>query len=346
MRKLASGRWGLSIVNSILKFKPADWPVPGFLQLLLLFLLALAARTPAGQTDGENPPSQTVTNESGCKSAFIVANGIKLHYLDWGGSGDPVLLLAAFGETAHVFDEFAPAFTNRFRVVALTRRGFGESEQTKAGYDLQTRVEDVHQFLAGLRLLPAHLVGHSIAGDEMTLFAQKYPQSVKSLIYLDAAYDRSKLLALELEAPAPPLFKRLLAEALELPGARDINVPDLPPPDAWEALKATLKASATYSPDYGRVGVRTLALFATSSRLESSPDLDPELRAKMEKWIEKTQPIQRSQIEQFRKQIRDGQVIELKNATHYLFRGATRDQVIRHTIEFLRGATSTRFRND
>src|SRR5690242_17473939 len=37
-----------------------------------------------------------------------VERGVRLEVLDWGGSGKPVVLLAGGGNTAHVFDEFAP----------------------------------------------------------------------------------------------------------------------------------------------------------------------------------------------------------------------------------------------
>jgi hypothetical protein len=52
--------------------------------------------------------------------------GVKLEVLDWGGSGCPLVFLAGLGDTAHVFDNFAPKFTGRYHVYGITRRGFGE----------------------------------------------------------------------------------------------------------------------------------------------------------------------------------------------------------------------------
>jgi pimeloyl-ACP methyl ester carboxylesterase len=42
-----------------------------------------------------------------------------------------------------------------------------------------------------LRLSRVILVGHSIAGEELTVFAGSYPDRCAALVYLDAAYDRS-----------------------------------------------------------------------------------------------------------------------------------------------------------
>src|SRR6266851_3669720 len=56
-----------------------------------------------------------------------VEKGVRLEVLDWGGSGKPLVLLAGGGDTAHVFDDFAPKLTPSFHVYGITRRGFGES---------------------------------------------------------------------------------------------------------------------------------------------------------------------------------------------------------------------------
>jgi pimeloyl-ACP methyl ester carboxylesterase len=65
------------------------------------------------------------------KSSFINSNGVNLHYLDWGGEGDALIFLTGMGCSAHLFDQIAPRFTDKFRVLALTRRGQGESDIPK-----------------------------------------------------------------------------------------------------------------------------------------------------------------------------------------------------------------------
>jgi len=135
--------------------------------------------------------AQSYTDKAAHTSGFVSANGVRLHYLDFGGQGDALVFLAGFGNSAHIFDDIAPAFTDKHRVVALTRRGHGESEAPAGGYDLPTLVEDIRVLLDSLHIEKATLVGHSFAGDEITMFAAKYPKRVDKLVYLEAAYDRS-----------------------------------------------------------------------------------------------------------------------------------------------------------
>jgi non-heme chloroperoxidase len=86
------------------------------------------------------------------------------------------------GDTAHRYDDFAPKFTNQFRVLALTRRGHGESEIPETGYDTATLVADIRQFLDALKIQRVILAGHSFAGDELTRFAVRYPDRVTKQI--------------------------------------------------------------------------------------------------------------------------------------------------------------------
>ena len=49
--------------------------------------------------------------------------------------------------------------------------------------------EDIRLFLDALKIREVILVGHSMAGDELTRFAGIYPAQVIKLVYLDAAYE-------------------------------------------------------------------------------------------------------------------------------------------------------------
>src|SRR6476469_7998700 len=117
------------------------------------------------------------------KATFVtVAPGVRLEVLDWGGTGDPMVLLTGSGDNAHVYDEFAFQFTDRFHVIGITRRGFGRSSQTASGYDLETRAHDDIAVLDSLGIGQAIFVGHSIAGTELSRLAMAYPGRVAKLV--------------------------------------------------------------------------------------------------------------------------------------------------------------------
>jgi non-heme chloroperoxidase len=187
-----------------------------FSRILGFFLFALCAHPLYSQvSEGKDPTPRHVR--------FVtVEDGVKLEVLDWGGRGKPIILLAGGGDTAHVFDDFAPklrSFTHH-HVYAITRRGFGASGYEATSDPADRLGEDVFAVMEALKLKRAVLAGHSIAGAEMSWIANQHPECVAGLIYLEAGYsyafdnDRgaSVMEMMALHAPLPPP-----------PGARDLT---------------------------------------------------------------------------------------------------------------------------
>ena len=117
-----------------------------------------------------------------------VQEGVRLEVLDWGGSGKPLVLLAGGGDTAHVFDDFAPKLTPSFHVYGITRRGFGQSGFSPEGYGADRLGDDVIAVLDALHLKKPILVGHSLGGEELSSVTTRYPSRVAALVYLEAGY--------------------------------------------------------------------------------------------------------------------------------------------------------------
>ena len=150
-------------------------------------------------TDSQIPAS--LTDSSPHTVRFIrVDNNVKLEVLDWGGTGRPLVFLAGLGATAHVFDTFAPKFTATHHVYGITRRGYGDSSApapASGNYSADRLADDVLAVIDALKLNRPVLVGHSIAGEELSSIGSRYPEKVAGLIYLGAGYpyafyDRSR----------------------------------------------------------------------------------------------------------------------------------------------------------
>jgi pimeloyl-ACP methyl ester carboxylesterase len=122
---------------------------------------------------------QTESSRSFSKH-FVEANEISLHYLDCGGQGEPVVFLTGFGTPAATFNDLAVGLRDRFHVYALTRRGFPPSQTPASGYELATLVADIMAFLDAKELPRVHLVGHSLAGLELTQIASRWYTSERT----------------------------------------------------------------------------------------------------------------------------------------------------------------------
>jgi non-heme chloroperoxidase len=131
-------------------------------------------------------------DQSPHKVSFVnVEKGIKLEVLDWGGTGRPLVFLAGLGDTAHTFDQLALEFTKSHHVYGITRRGFGNSSKpdpTVDNYSAARLGNDVLEAIDALGLKRPILVGHSLAGEELSWVGSYHPDKISGLIYLDAGY--------------------------------------------------------------------------------------------------------------------------------------------------------------
>jgi non-heme chloroperoxidase len=144
-----------------------------------------------------------------------VSPGVRVEVVEWSQAGEPLLLLSGLGRTAHTFDAFAPVFADRYRVVGITRRGWGRSSRSpRYEYGSAVLMADILVVMDSLAIPAAHVVGSSYGGHEATLLAVQYPERVLSLTLLES-YDNSLLAATfagsdslppphESRPPAPP----------------------------------------------------------------------------------------------------------------------------------------------
>ncbi len=289
-------------------------------------LAALVFAAPAAAQDNWRDPAPHTAHY------VTVARGVKLHYLDFGGRGPALIFLAGLGNTAHAWDTFAPAFTDRFRVIAITRRGFGESSHPWEGYETRRLVADILALMDSLHIRRASFVGHSIAGEELTRLAANYPGRVEKLVFLEGAYDRVRandLIRLD-SVPVPKgevSHAAMTAADTATAGAyvdyvhrsRGVNIPDADIRtryryDGWNE-NITLAATSldVETPPYRRVRAPALAVYAVN---DASDELYAKLRA------------------EFKSQVARGEVLELHGAHHWIFL-SNRDEVLSATRRFL-----------
>ena len=227
---------------------------------------------------------------------FVAVNGVRLQYVDWGGRGDAVVFLPGLGDNVHRFDSVAPHLTDRFHVLGLSRRGQGLSAAPVTGYDTTTLAEDIRAFLDAMRVDSVDLIGHSIAGSEMTRFAERYPQRVRHLVYLDAAYDTADGFEAAKKAKLP------MSSRAESPIDK-INI---------EARRTHL--------DYRKVQAPALAFYALYATADDPAGIVPAKRP----HNAQTFPIvelgyKREQVKIFKRDMKRGRVVEFFDTDHFFF---------------------------
>jgi pimeloyl-ACP methyl ester carboxylesterase len=155
--------------------------LPMLLSLALTVTIASAQGPPAGQ------PADRFTD----------VNGLRIHYLDWGGNEKPPLVMVhGLDRVAHTFDHLATRFTARYRVLAIDMRGHGDSGwDPKGRYLVEDHVGDLEGLVAQLGLRNLVLWGNSTGGRVVQVFAGKRPDLVSHVISEDVGPERPRQIA-------------------------------------------------------------------------------------------------------------------------------------------------------
>lgn len=121
------------------------------------------------------------------KSKNITANGINLHYLDWGTEGQPpMVLLHGLRGHANVWEDVALALCNDYHVYSLDQRGRGDTDHAPGGdYSTDAFVADLKGFVDAIGLDKFILFGHSMGGRNSMAFAGQYPDRLERLCIVD-----------------------------------------------------------------------------------------------------------------------------------------------------------------
>lgn len=123
------------------------------------------------------------------RDAVVDLRGLALHYLDWGTDGlPPLVCLHGITQTAHSWDEVAPALARTHHVHALDQRGHGDSAWAPDhDYRVETQSRDVEEFLRVVVGAPAVLVALSMGGLNAMTLAARAPHPVRALVIVDIA---------------------------------------------------------------------------------------------------------------------------------------------------------------
>src|SRR5437660_918442 len=113
--------------------------------------------------------------------ATAAINGVQLWY-QLVGSGDVVVQIHGAGFGHQNFEPITPLMTQRYQVLDLDLRGYGESDRPRGGYSMKVWSDDVAALLDHLGIEKAHVHGTSMGSMVAQQFAVDHHDRLRSLI--------------------------------------------------------------------------------------------------------------------------------------------------------------------
>lgn len=118
--------------------------------------------------------------------AHVHANGIRQHYLRYGGQGPAVVIVPGITSPAATWGFVAERFGRHCDTYVLDVRGRGLSQAGDAlDYGLDACAADVAAFAAALGLADYRLVGHSMGARIGVRVARRHPAGLARLVLVD-----------------------------------------------------------------------------------------------------------------------------------------------------------------
>ncbi|HUB39224.1 MAG TPA: alpha/beta hydrolase [Streptosporangiaceae bacterium] len=122
--------------------------------------------------------------EASFRSRKVGIDGLTFHYVDWGGTGSPLVMLHGLSGHARTWDHTATALSDQYHVLALDQRGHGDTDWAPQ-YGLRPMAQDLLGFLDALDLREVTLMGLSMGGLVSFVFAAAHPERVARMVILD-----------------------------------------------------------------------------------------------------------------------------------------------------------------
>ncbi|HWO94672.1 MAG TPA: alpha/beta hydrolase [Dehalococcoidia bacterium] len=119
------------------------------------------------------------------ESRFAQLGQIRMHYWDWGGTGQPVLFVHANGFHGAVWSPIAEALLPEYRSIAVDVRGHGDSDKPDQGYEWTQLASDIGELLHALDVRDAVGIGHSLGGGLTVICAALYPGAISRAVLID-----------------------------------------------------------------------------------------------------------------------------------------------------------------
>ncbi len=124
------------------------------------------------------------------KTNFVQANAVRLQYFENGQGPELVVLVHGGVSSGRIWQLVQEAIdTARFRTIAISNRGAGDSDRTasESDYSVESFARDLFAAVQALGFTGFTFVGHSMGGATVTQFALDHPACVKALVLLNPA---------------------------------------------------------------------------------------------------------------------------------------------------------------
>jgi pimeloyl-ACP methyl ester carboxylesterase len=217
-----------------------------------------------------------------------------VHYIDFGGEGEPLLMVHGLGGSALNWMAVGPALAERYHAIAIDLVGFGETPLFRRSATVSANAELVNEFIEKVIGKPVVLMGNSMGGHIAVIEAADHPRQVGECILVDPAVP---IPLAQARRPDPAMLG--VAAAVSIPGLaeviferrlRDLDAETLVQrslalvcADPSRVRPAVVEAHVQLTRERGQLGPQGSRAFIQASRSIALRMADPRFWARVKK---------------------------------------------------------------
>ena len=172
------------------------------------------------------------------------------------GQGNPTVILeAGLGDSSLIWTYVQPEIAKTNLVCSYDRAGYGWSEAGSYPRTALNEVQELHTLLANANVTgPFVMVGHSLGGVNVRVYAHQYPDEVAGMVLVDSAHEDQTLFPEIQKINEQGLKQLALLKFLSYSGLMALAPQNIPNPGLpedvyaqYQAISASNKNNDTYA---------------------------------------------------------------------------------------------------
>ena len=138
------------------------------------------------------------------ESHYVEVKGSKMHYVDTGGTGTPIVMLHGQPTWSYLWRNIIPYLEGNHRVIAVDLIGFGKSDKPNIGYTVENHAVYLGGFMDALALDDVTLVIHDWGSFLGFDYTARNPDRVKAIAFMEALLPYKNVMEYPLKPTAKP----------------------------------------------------------------------------------------------------------------------------------------------
>ena len=165
-----------------------------YILLIFFFLILVCCNQPGSKANSDDTNVVNTQQNNQPLDSLITINGSSIFYKMKGRNWPAIIFISGMGDDHKTWQQVQDSLSNVALTLSYDRCGLGKSPYKHQSKDVASMAEELHSLVNNLHIpKPSIIVGHSLGSQIAKVFAQKHPEYIKAIIFIDPGFNEENL---------------------------------------------------------------------------------------------------------------------------------------------------------